>query len=184
MGEPTPPTIPNPGDERRIVQPEFKRGRRYELTDEYFSRILAGVAELPNFEPIEHWQALAASMGYGRTVETYRPEGKTYDVRTEARIPTRFLDPAVYYLSGRGAVGKAIYHLSVSQGGGLTGEGVAVIDVSGLVKYRSIPESIVAGHFAICQHEKIEGDGANHDHGWHPGYCGKCGLDMSVDSGD
>jgi hypothetical protein len=38
--------------------------------------------------------------------------------------------------------------------------------------------------FAICQHEKVDSLGANHMRGWHPGYCGKCGLNMTVDSSD
>jgi hypothetical protein len=42
----------------------------------------------------------------------------------------------------------------------------------------------VLGTFAICKHEKVEGAGADHQRGWHPGHCGKCGMDMSVDSGD
>ena len=40
------------------------------------------------------------------------------------------------------------------------------------------------GRFAICKHNKLEGAGANHQRGWHPGRCEHCGLDMSVDSGD
>ncbi len=47
---------------------------------------------------------------------------------------------------------------------------------------KSIQAPVVL-RFAICKHEKIEGSGANHSRGWHPGHCGKCGLDMSVDSG-
>lgn len=42
----------------------------------------------------------------------------------------------------------------------------------------------IVGTFAICRHQKKEGAGANHRRGWHPGSCEKCGLDMSVDSGD
>lgn len=38
--------------------------------------------------------------------------------------------------------------------------------------------------FAICKHEKVDGPGADHSRGWHPGWCGKCGLDMTYDSGD
>jgi hypothetical protein len=38
--------------------------------------------------------------------------------------------------------------------------------------------------FAICKHEKVDGPGANHSRGWHPGSCKHCGLDMTVDSGD
>lgn len=38
--------------------------------------------------------------------------------------------------------------------------------------------------FAICQHEKVAGFGANPQRGWHPGSCRHCGLDMTIDSGD
>lgn len=41
-----------------------------------------------------------------------------------------------------------------------------------------------AVRFAICKHQKRTGAGANPSRGWHPGHCIKCGLDMSVDSGD
>lgn len=38
---------------------------------------------------------------------------------------------------------------------------------------------------AVCEHEKTEeGHNPNHSRGWHPGHCKKCGMDMSVDSGD
>ncbi len=40
------------------------------------------------------------------------------------------------------------------------------------------------GTFAICRHEFRMGAGANPSRGWRPGSCAKCGLDMSVDSGD
>lgn len=42
----------------------------------------------------------------------------------------------------------------------------------------------IAGAFAICKHEKQDAPGANHERGWHPGKCKKCGLDMTVDSSD
>lgn len=38
--------------------------------------------------------------------------------------------------------------------------------------------------FAICKHQKKTHSGANPSRGWHPGHCIKCGLDLSVDSGD
>lgn len=54
------------------------------------------------------------------------------------------------------------------------------------VRYESGPRGSVGKvySFAICEHEKEEGPGANHQRGWHPGKCRKCGMDMSVDSGD
>lgn len=177
----TPPSPPP--DPHVWRQPEFQRGRQYKIETD-FAPLFAGEMALPNFERIEHWQALRASMGYGNTVERFKPAGKTFDIRVKARLANGILDDAVYYKDKRGSVGDAIYHLNCGQGGGLTGEGVVVIDLSGLVQYRAIPESIVAGRFTFCKHEKVEGAGANHQRGWHPGHCGKCGLDMSVDSGD
>jgi hypothetical protein len=38
--------------------------------------------------------------------------------------------------------------------------------------------------FTICKHQKKTHPGANPSRGWHPGHCIKCGLDLSVDSGD
>lgn len=71
------------------------------------------------------------------------------------------------------------FFLSSGQGGGLTGEGYAVRYGKSWPK----PEPRVM-RFAICKHEKVDGVGANHSRGWHPGSCKHCGLDMSVDSGD
>lgn len=42
----------------------------------------------------------------------------------------------------------------------------------------------IVRRFAICKHEKVDGPGANHSRGWHPGHCRLCGLDMTIDSGD
>jgi hypothetical protein len=69
----------------------------------------------------------------------------------------------------------AQFFLNRGQGGGLHG--------SGIVLYWSSSKGKAAS-FAICDHEPAEGGGANHSRGWHPASCSKCGLDMSVDSGD
>lgn len=42
----------------------------------------------------------------------------------------------------------------------------------------------IVRRFAICNHEKEEGAGADHRRGWHPGKCRLCGMDMTIDSGD
>jgi len=42
----------------------------------------------------------------------------------------------------------------------------------------------IVRHFAICKHKVIDGPGANHNRGWHPGHCELCGMDTSYDSGD
>ncbi len=62
-----------------------------------------------------------------------------------------------------------------AMGVGLDGSGYAV-------RWGSTAPRVM--RFAICKHEKVEGHGANHSRGWHPGHCGKCGLDLSIDSGD
>jgi hypothetical protein len=67
------------------------------------------------------------------------------------------------------------YFLSVTQGGALTGSGYVMFYDNGKGRI---------GKFAICKHVLVEGAGANHSRGWHPGYCKVCGLDMTVDSSD
>ena len=159
---------PDPSPPSHIIQqPRFVKYRKYTLETDLFP-IVSGRAEIPNFKPIEHWQALAASMGYGRTIEHYaETSGKSsYSRRCQARL--------------NGDKGDAIFHMNIGQGGGFTGEGVVVMRHG----WNPGPQSIVAGRFAICEHTKVEGPGANHQRGWHPGWCSKCGLDMSVDSGD
>lgn len=42
----------------------------------------------------------------------------------------------------------------------------------------------IVRRFQICRHEKVDGPGANHNRGWHPGHCKLCGYDMGYDSGD
>ncbi len=172
MTDITPPSPPPPPpDPAIILQPEFKEYRKYEITeDSELWRILSGIAPPPNFEPIPHWKALDLSIGlYGRTVERVKAKGQTYENRCKAKINGHF--------------GDAIYYLNCGQGGGFTGEGVVVLSYYGHGYTKSI-DTVITGKFSICLHEKVEGAGANHMRGWHPGYCSKCGLDMSVDSGD
>lgn len=69
----------------------------------------------------------------------------------------------------------ARYFMQKNQCGGYDGTGVVMFWDNGKGRI---------GIFAICKHEKTDGAGANHQKGWHPGYCKKCGLDMTVDSGD
>jgi hypothetical protein len=71
------------------------------------------------------------------------------------------------------------FFLDYTQGGSLTGAGIVAWTDWKDGAYRA-----VAMTFAICDHKAVEGAGANHSRGWHPASCSKCGLDMSVDSGD
>jgi hypothetical protein len=52
------------------------------------------------------------------------------------------------------------------------------------VTYSSRKEGPYVRRFRICAHEVQDHPGANHNRGWHPGHCVKCGFDMTYDSGD
>jgi hypothetical protein len=73
------------------------------------------------------------------------------------------------------------FFLDHGQGGQLYGSGIVA-----WTKWDNDKQTHVATglKFAICQHKKVDGLGANHSRGWHPGRCEKCGLDMTIDSGD
>jgi hypothetical protein len=73
----------------------------------------------------------------------------------------------------------ARFFFDYGQGGSCHGSGIVA-----WTKWKDGAYRAVAMRFAICQHTKVDGPGANHSRGWHPGACSKCGLDMTVDSGD
>lgn len=78
-----------------------------------------------------------------------------------------------------GCTFQARYFLQLNQGGSLTGEGWCLWSYfhQGTSKTGFVS-------FAVCEHDKVPGVRTNPMRGWYPGRCGKCGLDMSVDSGD
>jgi hypothetical protein len=83
----------------------------------------------------------------------------------------------------------ALYSLSTTQGGEFDGTALVLVYGNGGFYDRSDPDKWVgtpptAWRVAICKHEKVEGAGARPNFGWHPGRCTKCGMDMTVDSGD
>jgi hypothetical protein len=88
-----------------------------------------------------------------------------------------------------GSLKWARYFLTTSQGGAYTGQAVVFVYGSGGYWNRDSREwtgmKPSAYRVAICKHEK-EGSGTPHQErrGWHPGRCAKCGLDLSIDSGD
>jgi hypothetical protein len=151
-----PPPIPADPDELQPIV--FVRNRRFEMVD--FQLLFDGKAALPNFEPLPVWQvAKLATSFYGKLHEgAYAKVAPSNDKSWN----------------------RALYMLTCGQGGGFTGEGYVIVTKG----YASDETSVIAGRFALCKHEMVEGPGANHSRGWHPGWCGKCGLDMSVDSGD
>lgn len=71
------------------------------------------------------------------------------------------------------------FFLDRGQGGGLHGSGTVAWTDWKDGAYRAVGMT-----FAICEHKPVTGPGANPSRGWHPASCEKCGLDMSVDSGD
>lgn len=74
---------------------------------------------------------------------------------------------------------NARFFLDYGQGGQLYGSGLVA-----WTEWKDGAYRAVARTFAICEHKKISAPGASPSRGWHPGACEKCGLDMSVDSGD
>lgn len=143
---PSPP--PNPAI---VVQPEFKKGRRYTLED--MEAIVSGEAYLPNVESVDPGHLLnnIASMGHMMTPRWGYAMISVMGIDANRKQWTQFF-------------------LLPSEGTGYA------------ITYGN-PAAITV-RFAICKHKMVEGPGANHSRGWHPGWCEKCGLDMSVDSGD
>lgn len=74
---------------------------------------------------------------------------------------------------------NARFFLDYGQGGQLYGSGIVAWTAWQDGAYRA-----VGMKFAICKHVKKAAPGANPSRGWHPGRCEKCGLDMTIDSGD
>jgi hypothetical protein len=145
----------------------FDRNREFTI-DRDFSQILDGKVELPNVEDVDPLEFLSnlASGGHSMTPKwgwsLHRPVGRQQWTQF-------FLRPVA--MGGQGS---------------FDGSGYAVI--YGGQRYdqetrKSIATPIVV-RFAICKHEKVDGPGANHIRGWHPGHCKHCGLNMTVDSGD
>jgi hypothetical protein len=71
------------------------------------------------------------------------------------------------------------FFLDYGQGGQVYGSGIVA-----WTEWKDGAYRAVGMKFAICEHEPVEGAGANHSRGWHPARCAKCGTDLSVDSGD
>jgi len=120
--------------------------------------IMKGEVPLPNPEPIEGNLAAHilyySSMQSGRCVLLPGETSKKWNVS---------------------------FFLDKGQGGQLEGSGIVAWTCWDHEKRDSGATGL---RFAICKHTKVDGPGANHSRGWHPGKCSKCGLDMTVDSGD
>lgn len=151
----TPPDVPP--EFPAITELPFVRYRKFTMEGD-LAPYLDAKMPLPHFKQMPVWRvANSATRFYGHLVES---KSAILDFKDRKH--------------------NALYMLKVGQGGGLTGEGYVILSVG----YRGDESDVIAGSFTLCEHEKVEGAGANHSRGWHPGYCKKCGLDMSVDSGD
>lgn len=151
------PPVPPPEFET-YPELEFVKNRRFTLDD--FKPLFDGKVPLPNFEPRPLWQVAAHLSHFLGILH----EGGYAMIRpSRDRSWTR-----------------ALYMLSAGQSNALDGEGY-VITAPG---WSNDGSHVIAGHFALCQHEKVARADANPDRGWHPGWCKKCGTDLTVDSSD
>ncbi len=121
---------------------------------ETFEKIYSGEIEPPN---LAHF-GLSAGMNVIASDEL-RPTGVGY-----AKV------------SRNGVISLARYFLEYTQAGTFTGNGY--IALSGDNDFGGFAS------FAICLHQKVLDPRANLLQGWAPAHCEKCGLDMTVDSGD
>lgn len=119
--------------------------------------IMAGKVELPNMKELTLEQGIASIAAAGGTLA--RPDVES------VRLPG----------STRMAGEWARYFLNRTQGGRFDGTGFVIWYGSGKGRVAT---------FAICKHEPVAGADARPHVGYHPARCGKCGLDMTVDSSD
>lgn len=77
---------------------------------------------------------------------------------------------------------QAMALMDRTQGGQLTGSATVLRYLSNWGPKDAVRPR--TAKFKLCDHAKVTGAGANPQRGWHPGRCSKCGLDMTVDSGD
>lgn len=145
--------------------------RGYDLKED-LTPIMTGLVQLPNFTPYE-----GDPLGFLNSLTLggqWCPNDAGY---------------AKVFHEGQTRQGWAKYFLHTTQGGQFDGTGYVIIyqsprwerDEEG--KTHAVGGALI-GSFAICKHQKQEGAGADHQRGWHPGYCKVCGMNMTVDSGD
>ena len=85
-----------------------------------------------------------------------------------------------WMMDSEGKRWQARYFLIHSQGGGLTGEAYCLFS-----RFHMGTSKISLIRVAICDHQaKCFSTPEQRRRGWHRAKCTKCGLDMSVDSGD
>lgn len=160
------------------LAPTREFGRQgYDLRED-FTPLMTGLKDLPNFKPYEGDPL--AFMNNLTLGGQWTPSDAGY---------------AKVFHAGQTVQGWAKFFLHTTQGGGFDGTGDVIIyqspkwnkdaePVEGSIIKGRMEGGALIGSFAICRHEKMDALGANHQRGWHPGHCIKCGMDMTVDSGD
>lgn len=124
-------------------------------TEADYAPIIAGDVEIPNFEAVTPEYFCQALASGGHS-----------------------MTPKWGHAKGeRGHKPWAHYFLTNFSNMGSAPDGTGYVTVYGMSKP-------LVGRFAICKHEKKLGGGASPSRGWNPGACVKCGLDMTIDSGD
>lgn len=127
-----------------------------------FEYYLRGRAQLPNLVPLETLAGLRVITSWGGALAwpglaSVKLPGAHYT--TWARV---FLG----YTQGRQLDGKGYLIANKREGAVANSEGGPVWS------------------FRLCDHAVQVGAGANPSRGWNPARCTRCGLDLSVDSGD
>jgi hypothetical protein len=123
---------------------------------------LAGHAPLPNLKPVELERGLDA-IAAGASLSCWPSVAHVLLPRRDRSCWARVFTAS-------------------TQGGIFDGTGY-LIAYQGWIR-PEVPSSDRVYSFALCAHEKVVGSGANPSRGWHPGHCPRCGLDLTVDSGD
>lgn len=152
------------GFTRKLVDLQFERAPALTAADfpALFEFYLRGRAILPNLQPVDTLDGLRTIASWGGAgvwprLANVKVPGETARWGTWARV-----------------------FLGYTQGQKLDGSGY-------LIAYQRNVDPREAGpvyRFALCSHVAVTGAGANPSRGWHPARCSRCGLDLSVDSGD
>jgi len=126
-------------------------------TVEDYAPIIAGDVAIPNFEEVtpEYFCNALAANGHSMVPKWGHAKGEG---------PSLHKPWAHYFLTNYSNMGSGP-------------DGSGYVAIYGMNKPK-------VGRFAICKHEKKLGSGANPSRGWNPGACVKCGMDMTIDSGD
>lgn len=137
-----------------------------EYTLDSFKDIFEGKSILPNAEDVDPLLFLTnlASVGHSWT--------PTWGY---AKMPDGHKSWTYFFLCP-GAMGQ-----------GLDGRGHAVTYSSGRYdqEAKKMVHTPIVRRFALCAHERVgTGTQEQERRGYAPGHCGKCGLDMTVDSSD